>query len=277
MSQVTLTILGKPVNFALDECRLEACKTQGKNPDGSWPRGKCIIKKDEDGGGKKRGPRSAIQKTVARARRAVTSKKKQQAEERKQLAQQLKVKMAAGEKFQIEADMMPEMMEVLKGAEPMNLAMMDVKGENNKNLFQHHLRDIPRKDMPALPATVAGMMPLIAELHRMGVEVEIVEMDPRELQYTQSELSAAKVAKMQENMKGGFMPGGGLLASEEYAIADGHHRAAGAAAASLMHELGVPGYSPVNVTVVRAKMPIDDLLAVAQRYSGERKSIAETP
>lgn len=64
MRQVQLTILGKPVTFASD---IEACRTQGKNPDGSWPRGKCKTLKDGDGGGGKKTVRKATaQPTIRR-------------------------------------------------------------------------------------------------------------------------------------------------------------------------------------------------------------------
>lgn len=40
-TKITLMVLGRPVTFTQNETRIAACKTHGKNPDGSWPRGRC--------------------------------------------------------------------------------------------------------------------------------------------------------------------------------------------------------------------------------------------
>lgn len=42
MVRATLNILGSPVTFTTgDPSRITACKSQGKLPDGTWPRGRC--------------------------------------------------------------------------------------------------------------------------------------------------------------------------------------------------------------------------------------------
>lgn len=263
---VTLMVAGRPITF---QTRIEGCKPPyvPKAQPGVCP-----------GAKRARKGASAIAKAVVGRKKAVSDSKVSEKAERDKIAKQLVLRMAAGEKFDVEPDQVPSLLEALDGAPPMNLAHMQIKGDSNKNLFQHHLRDIPRDQMPALPDTVAGMMPIIQELGRRGIKVTLDDdVDPRTLQATQSELSAPKVAKMAGFMKNGWKPGGAMIVSREGAIGDGHHRWAGAAMAATLHEQGVPGYKPVRVTVLRVDTPIDDLLKVMNEYSGPRKGIEEKP
>ena len=263
--KVTLMVAGKPITFTQ---RVEACMP----PHVSIPKpGPCP--------GSKRARKAAksVAKAVVGRKKAVADTAQAQAAERKKMAKQLMIRMAAGEKFEIDPAGVPDLLEELNGAPPMNMAAMQISGENNKNLFQHHLRDIPRDQMPALPDNVADLMPLVQELGRRGVKAELVELDPRDIQATQSQLSAPKVAKMAGFMKNGWKPGGAMIVSRENALGDGHHRWAGAAMAAIMHEQGVEGFKPVKVTALKVDLPIDDLLAVMNEFSGPRKGLDEKP
>jgi hypothetical protein len=199
---------------------------------------------------------------------------------RARLAKQLTVRLAAGERFDAEPDVVADMFtrEITPDSPPMNLALMGVRGEGNENLFNKPLRDIPRDQMPALPDTVAGLIPMIQELGRMGVKVDLVDnLDPREIKPVQTELSAPKVAKLAGYMREGWKPGGAMIISRENGLGDGHHRWAGAAVAAMLHQQGVKGYKPVGVTALKVDLPIDDLLAVMEKFSGPKKSINEKP
>lgn len=257
--QVTLIVAGKPLTFTHGADRVEACLP----PHVPVPRkGPC----------KGHGELDKLKKSVKRAQ-AVSSDRAA----RKNLAKQYMIRMAAGEKFDVDPKDAPDLIEALNGAPPMNLAHVQITGKGNEHLFQRPLRDIPRDQMPALPDTVEGLVPLIHELGRRGVKVELIDVDPRTLQATQSELSAPKVAKMAGFMKSGWKPGGAMIVSRELALGDGHHRWAGASMAALLHEQGVPGYQPVQAKALKIDLPIDDLLKVMNEFSGPRKSITEAP
>lgn len=205
--------------------------------------------------------------------------------ERDQIARQLIIRMAAGERFDIKPDGVPDLMAALSAADapPINLAQLHISGPGNENLFDRPLRDIPRENMPALPDNVPGLVPFIQGLSRMRdkngnpIRVELVEIDPREIQATQSELSGPKVAKMAGFMKSGWKPGGAAIVSGENALLDGHHRWAGASVAALMYDQGVEGYSPVKMQVLRVDLPIDELLQIAEQFSGPKKGLGEKP
>lgn len=171
----------------------------------------------------------------------------------------------SGEKVAIEPGDVGPMMAKMAGGPPVNLANLDVKGE--PCCFQHHLRDIPRKDMPQLPTNVEGLKPFAAKLAAKGATARLEEVDPRTLRATQSELNAAKVGKLAGYMEAdGWQKGGVLIISKEGAILDGHHRWAGACVAAMSGK-------DIKVTALRVDMGIDDLLAVAQESSGPRMGL----
>lgn len=266
----TLIIAGRPVTFRMGQ-RVEACMP----PHVSSPKpGPC------KGGKKAKRLAETVKKAVGGRARAVADTKSAKAAQRKKLAKDLVLRMAAGEKFEADPDVVATMFtdEITPDSEPMNMALMGVRGPGNENLFNKPLRDIPRDKMPALPDTVAGLIPLIQELGKRGVKVELIDgMDPREIKPVQTELSAPKVAKLAGFMKKGWKPGGAMIISRENGLGDGHHRWAGASVARMLHEQGVEGYSPVGVTALKVDLPIDDLLAVMEEFSGPKKSLTEKP
>lgn len=165
----------------------------------------------------------------------------------------------------------------LAGKDATNLAHLDVSGKGNENLFTHHVRDIPRHEMPQLPSTVETIKPFGDKLARMGVKARVIKMDPRSLKMTQSQLDSKKVGKLYGYMKsGGWQEGGVLIASSDGAVLDGHHRWAGASAVAATGQLvPPPPPHPMQVTVLQVDMPIDELLKVANESSGPRKGLGE--
>lgn len=190
---------------------------------------------------------------------------------RAQAARAQVIALADGRKVDIDKRELGDLLDALESAPPVNLANLQVQDE--PNMFRRHLRDIPRDKMPAMPGNVADLGGLLSELERRGVTSELVELDPREIVATQSELSGPKVAAMTKFMRGGWKPGWAVIVSRENALADGHHRWAGAASAALLHEQGVPGYQAVRPKVLRVDLPIDDLLKLMQQFSGPRKGL----
>lgn len=180
--------------------------------------------------------------------------------------------LLSGKNASVDPKNLDKLMEELKGRDATNLAHLDVKGKGNENLFTHHVRDIPRSQMPQLPSTVDGVKPFMELLAKKGVKARIVQKDPRDLVMTQSELDSKKVGKMVGFMKaGGWQEGGVLLASTDGSILDGHHRWAGAAAVSASGTLvPPPPPHPIKVTVLEIDLPIDPLLDIAQTVSGAR-------
>lgn len=198
--------------------------------------------------------------------------------ERQELAKQFVKRMAAGEKFSVDPAMVPHLLKEMDGGDAVNMAMMQLKGRGNGNLFQKHMRDIPRDQMPALPDNVHDLQPFMDALVERNVKFELVHMNPKVIGATQSQLSGPKVAKLAGFMtKGGWKPGGALIVSQENALLDGHHRWAGAAMASIQHELGVPGAQPVNVMALKVDLPIDELLKLGEEFSGPKKALGEAP
>jgi hypothetical protein len=159
----------------------------------------------------------------------------------------------------------PLMAKMAKTPPPVNLAKLNVEGE--PCCFQKHLRDIPRADMPQLPTNVEGLKPFAAKLAAKGVKADLVEVDPRTLRATQSELNSQKVGKLAGFMTAdGWQKGGVLIVSKEGAILDGHHRWAGASVAAMSGQ-------KIKVTALRVDMGIDDLLKIAQESSGPRMAM----
>jgi hypothetical protein len=294
--KVTLMIAGKPLTF-MSETRIEGCVRGNVVSRGPCPKKgplkptgvvKSVAKKAAIGG-------RAIAKASSGRKRAEEEHEASLKAERQKIAKQLMIRMAAGEKFDVDPDDYPALVDGLndpqlveqaekevkasgKTPEPfLNLALGQIKGKGNEGLFAKPLRDIPRDQMPALPDNVKDLVPFMKALTLQGVDFEIVDLDPREIRSVQSQLIAPKVAKMSGYMKSGWKPGGLMIVSEENALGDGHHRWAGAATAALLHEQGVPGYSPVKVQALRVKLPIDQLLPVMEQHSGPKKSATEKP
>jgi hypothetical protein len=277
-------VAGKPLTFT-PEVRVEACKKFKIG--GRYPPGPCPGegKPGKDGGGGTTVKKPGV-KAIPRGGDIV--KRASELAERKRVVGQYLKDLShdngkdengddkpKGRKFTAKPEYMPELMRQLDGGHPTNLAHMQIEG--HKNLFQHSLRDIPRDQMPALPDNIAELMPFIQELGRRGVKVELVDIDPKDIQATQTQLSAPKVAKLARLMKNGWKEGGAILLSRENALGDGHHRWAGAAMASMLHEQGVPGYKPMRPKALKVDLPIDDLLAIMNEFSGPRKGLDEKP
>lgn len=177
----------------------------------------------------------------------------------------------------ITPDVIDTLMVSVAKKDAFNLAHLDVEGKENENLFTHHVREIPRSEMPQLPSTVETIKPFGDKLAKMGVAAKIVQMDPRQLKMTQNQLDSKKVGKLYGYMKeGGWQEGGVLIASSDGAVLDGHHRWAGASAVAASGQLvPPPPPHPIKVTVLQVDLPIDDLLKVANESSGPRKGLGE--
>lgn len=161
------------------------------------------------------------------------------------------------------------LMEDFKDGPSTNLGVLTIAGQ--ECCFQnHHPAEIPRSEMPQLPTTVEGLQHFVDELGKRGIKATIEQVDPSTLTATQNELDAKKVAKLYGFMKppGGWQEGGALLISNDNFVVDGHHRWAGAAAVAA-------GGDPIKVTAIRIDMPIDDALALAQEFSGERFGLGQ--
>lgn len=145
-----------------------------------------------------------------------------------------------------------------------NLSKLNVAGKGNGNLFQRHLRDRPRETMPQLPTeTGADMNRFMDYLKSKGVKFEFGTIDPRRLVASQSELNGPKVAKLYGFMRdGGWKPGGVMIISRDGAVIDGHHRWAGAAAASIARG------GTLDVTVMKIDADLDDILGTDEKPDG---------
>lgn len=170
----------------------------------------------------------------------------------------------SGKGASVSGEQLGALLDELRQRDAINLARLDVTGKGNENLFTHHVRDIPRSEMPQLPSTVDGVQGFIDELAKRGVSAKITQRDPRTMVMTQSELDSKKVAKLAGFMqKDGWQEGGILLMSTDGSILDGHHRWAGASAA-------VAAGKDMKVTALEIDLPIDPLLEIAQTMSGPR-------
>lgn len=180
--------------------------------------------------------------------------------------------LSSGEFASIDGSQIDAFMAAMRGQDPpVNLSYLKVNGPGNGNLYDRHLRDIPRSEMPQLPTTVEDLQAFRLKLADMNVKTTYEQVDPRTLVATQSELNGPKVAKLFGFMReGGWQEGGALIISREGAVLDGHHRWAGAAAARAAGK-------DINVTALRVDMGIDELLDVAQTVSLPRKSLDEAP
>lgn len=184
--------------------------------------------------------------------------------------------LASGQRAEIapaEVDALMHAIAVVKPP-PFNLAHLQVTGVGNGNLFRRHLRNRPRGTMPQLPtghgeegAASGGrtMADFEAYLRERGVKFSYGTMDPRELVASQSELSGPKVAKLYGFMAGGWKPGGVMIiarSGDEWAVVDGHHRWAAAAARS------ISGDDTLDVDVLMLLVDIDDVLGTPEHPDG---------
>jgi hypothetical protein len=182
----------------------------------------------------------------------------------------------AGHNATIDPPHVDQLMVSMRGQDPFNMARLQITGAGNENLFRRHLRDRPRETMPQLPTgfgeqgnTGNGrtMEEFEQYLHDKGVKFEYGSMDPRELIASQSELSGPKVSKLYGFMRdGGWLPTGVMIVARhgdnEWAVVDGHHRWAGAAAASIARG------GTLDVNVLKIDADIDDVLGTPEHPDG---------
>lgn len=162
--------------------------------------------------------------------------------------------LATGRRVTITPDRMEALMEGIRalGVPPFNFNRLQVTGPKNKNMFRRHLRERPRETMPQLPTghgeddkTADGryMKDFVAFLEERGIPFKFSRMDPRDLVASQSQLNGPKVAKIWGFMAKGWKPGGVMIVARDgeggWAVVDGHHRWAGAAARSITKQLDV--------------------------------------
>lgn len=174
-----------------------------------------------------------------------------------------------GRTTHIDPDGVPALMDELGHIERnVDLGHLQVNGPGNEHCFTHHLRDIPRAQMPQVPGTTDGLGDLLDALAKRGAKGELKWMDPRELRMTQSQLDGRKVARMYEDTRKEPWPENNvIIVSREGAILDGHHRWASAAVAAMAG-------SPHPIHALQVDLPIDELLQVAGTVSIESRGLA---
>jgi hypothetical protein len=185
-------------------------------------------------------------------------------------AEAIHAALGRGERAEAPPPPIEILMDRLAKLPSVNLSNLQVRGRENRNLFTSHIREIPRSEMPQLPETAEGIAAFLAELDRLGVKYELRPTDPRDLVATQNELDSVKVAKLYHAIhdpSGGWRPESIFFASREGAVLDGHHRWGGASMAIAVGDHFTPN-------VMWIDMPIDDLLVLADRFSGEKVSMS---
>lgn len=170
-------------------------------------------------------------------------------------------------KIRVHPEEVPEMLRVCAERKITgNLERVDVSGRENLNMFQAHLREMPRTAMPQLPETIKSCAQLNAYLTANGVHWKKEVVDPRKLLATQNQLDPFKVGVISQSvLRGkppGLRPGTVLLVSREGAVIDGHHRWAAVAGA----KIGNPEVR--NVHVYRYDKSIDEMLALTNAWKG---------
>lgn len=185
------------------------------------------------------------------------------------LALALYDELAAGRLVKIEPNQVDGVMRELAHRPSVNLVNLDVQGAGNEHLFTRHIRDIPRSEMPQLPENAEGLAAFVRALRDRGVVAEMVDMDPRRLVMTQSQLDSAKVGQLYGYIFGTeWRDDVVTIASRESAILDGHHRTAAASAATAAGR-------PTPMHVLRVSMGIDELLAFAAEFSRPRETMEQ--
>ena len=140
-----------------------------------------------------------------------------------------------------------------------NLCDVSIEGTN---LFCAESKDIPRVEMPVIPAKRTGEF--IQYLKDQGYKVEKGRERADHLRATQSEISGAKVAaSMQRIKKEGFYKR--LVISKDDYILDGHHTWAG--------EIGIEAGKGTlgdekTVKIARVNISIIKLIEAAEKFTG---------
>jgi hypothetical protein len=163
--------------------------------------------------------------------------------------------------------------EIKRGGKPVNLSNLHVAGADHGNLFDFSATDLPRESMPVIPDDAASVADFAAHLGKKGMRARIERgVDPSTLHATQNQLDGVKVAGIQEWAKSdpaGFAEHY-LVATNDGAVLDGHHRWAAGAIASLN-----PPPS-VKMNVLRVDTDIQTLLDAGWEFDAER-GIAAKP
>ncbi|HEY5126777.1 MAG TPA: NUDIX domain-containing protein [Bradyrhizobium sp.] len=144
----------------------------------------------------------------------------------------------------------------LGGAAPdFNLCKVTVRGTN---LFCADAKGIPRVKMPQLTDAKAFRH----HLEKLGYTVTKETERPSNLRATQSELNAAKVAKMAQKIKGEDKQERIIVSREGY-ILDGHHRWGAQIALD-----AADNKFDAEMRIARVDLSITELLAEANKYTG---------
>lgn len=176
--------------------------------------------------------------------------------------------MAQGQQVQAPPPPVEILMDRFSKLPSVNLELLGIRGQ--PNLFTRHAREIPRSEMPQLPETAEGVAAFVAELDRLGIKHEIRPTDPRDLFATQNELDSVKVAKLYHAIHspgGGWRPESIFFAAQNGEVLDGHHRWGGASMALMAGDDFRPNVMWIDTD-------IDTLLAIADRFSGEKVSMS---
>lgn len=168
--------------------------------------------------------------------------------------------LASGKKVTVHPDRVTPLMMTIAALQPptFNLSHLKVTGDDNRFMFRTHVPgERPRDTMPQLPTeTGKEMDDFVDFLRDQGVKMEWGQMDPRNLIASQNQLSGPKVAKIWGFMEKGWKPGGVMIVArhgDQWAVVDGHHRWAGAAARSM-------GSGTLNVDVLKIDRDINEVL-----------------
>jgi len=141
---------------------------------------------------------------------------------------------------------------------PSDLTKVHIVG--HPNLFAAVARNnLRRVDMPQIPTARLGDFDRY--LHERGITTKLDRVDPATLSATQNELDGRKTGQMMTKLRSGTMVGAEhpLWISSDNKLLDGHHRWAAEAALSV-------GEAPRTVTVVRASVPMSQLIEHARAF-----------
>jgi hypothetical protein len=155
-------------------------------------------------------------------------------------------------------DIAARMIKLGEKAPNFNLCSVSVQGTN---LFCAESKGIPRIQMPQVPkAKMEGFRDWLSQKALVTDETEKASY----LRATQDELNGASVALLARAIQGGKQFDRAIFVSQDNYILDGHHRWAA--------EVGLDAANNVlgdrDMKVQRVDMPIVDLLAAAEEYTG---------
>lgn len=172
--------------------------------------------------------------------------------------------LAHGEGVKIRPEHLGDLLAaVTKGGVEANLSKLQVEGY--PNLFDRHLTETERANMPQLPRTNTELQDFSKYLGEIGLRGTLEQVDPTTLIATQNEMNTLKVAEIYNAFveRGGAFKAdkGTLIVSKEGGVLDGHHRWAAAASYSITHQ-------PTPVNILRVDAPIDVLMKAAREYPG---------